>query len=148
MSYFIVISGKLATSVEVASGQLLPLSDAQSYVANLGPKIAALDGSPSFFWADGKTGTSHELVSAVEEDLFEKSPLEASALAQLIKSCESHQASARVWWATNDLDAFAKVAETRSASEALALLHNQVGKGPTIGFAMHPNYSLKRTAAE
>ena len=146
MSYFAVISGKNATLVEVTAGRLVPISEAQSYLVNLEQGIAAADGSPSFFWDDNKTGTSHELISDVDKCLFEERSVETSALAHLIQSCESHNVAARVWWASNEPDAFSRVVETNSAVEALALLQQQAGKGAGIGFVLHPNYSLKRTA--
>src|SRR5260221_10383740 len=122
MSYFVVISGENAASVGATEGHLVPISEAQSYVANLAPKIAAIDGSPSFFWDDNETGTSHELVCAAERGLFEEHPLEASALGHLLKSCESHNVAARIWWADNRPDAFLQVPKISSTAEALALL--------------------------
>ena len=146
MSYFIVISGKNVALVNATAGRLLPIIEAQPYVANLAQEIQALDGSPSFFWDDSETGTSHELVCAAENGLFEDQPLESSALGQLIKSCELHNVTARVWWPTNEPNSFDHVARTSCAAEAFALIHAQAGKGAGIGFVLHPNYSSKPTA--
>jgi len=139
MSYFIVISGKSSESVQTAEGRLVPISQAQPYVALLASRIAAMDGNPSFFWDDGKTGTSDELVCAAEDEALEGRPIEASGLGRAIKSCEQHHVSARIWWATNEPDAFMKVSVLSSSAEALAMLQQQSGKGAGIGFVMQPH---------
>ena len=141
MSYFVVISGQGATAVKVAAGRLIPVSEAQSYVEGLASSIAELDGSPSLFWDDCESGTSHDLVCAAEEDVHYERSVEASALGRLVRDCEHHGVSVRVWWAENDQRDFQRVPEVTSAAEAMSLIRAQMhrGGGQNIGFAMRRN---------
>ena len=145
MSYFVVVSGESADLVAPNGGRLVPMSDAQPYVSNLSAKIAAADGGPSYFWEDNETGTSSELVWAAENSILDDGSAEASALGRLLASCEAHGVTARVWWANDDSEAYLGVPNVLSATNALEVLRNQVGRGPGVGFVMHPNFSSKPT---
>jgi hypothetical protein len=147
MSYFAVLSGNGAASVDVAAGTLVPIEAAQSYLASLALEIAEQDGTPSYFWDDNETGTSHEIICAAEDALREGA-FDQSALSQLIHACEQGGFSLRVWWAANDRDAFLQVPQTRTAAETYSLLQ-PLSNGPhtNVCFALRPNYSVKWTAA-
>ena len=148
MSYFIVISGKNAHLVNSIAGQLLPISQGQSYVANLEAMISIADGSPSLFWDDGESGTSHGLVRAAQDCLFNETPIKMSALACLINNANRQGVTVRVWWASNEPDACMHVPETECAAEAISLFQNQSAKVMGVGFVMHPNnYKQAQPAA-
>ena len=147
MSYFAVLSGNGAASVDVAAGTLVPIEAAQSYLASLAAKIAEHDGAPSFFWDDNETGTSHEIICDAEDALREGA-FDQSALSQLIYACEQRGLSLRVWWAASDRDAFLQVPQTNTAAETYSVLRPLSDQARTnICFALRPNYSVKWTAA-
>ena len=135
MSYFITISGERSAAVEVAVGSLVRISDAQPYFARLEPHIKEADGSPSQFWDDDETGTSHDLVCAAELDYFEGRPLDASALGRAIAICESQRLAIRVWYARDEADEW-DVPIVGSAKEAFTLLSQQAGRGGGVGFVL------------
>ncbi|QBB71620.1 hypothetical protein ELE36_15340 [Pseudolysobacter antarcticus] len=137
MSYFITISGKNAESVEVPSGRLIPIREAQSYLAKLAALIEAADGSPSLWWDDGETETSTELVCAAEEDIFEDRLIEESALGKVIERCESLHTVIRIWWASDDADPF-KLPTVKNAAEAYALIQSDGSKGFRLAFVLQP----------
>lgn len=138
MSYFIILSGANVRAIDVPIGRLIPTSEAQAYVARLAPQINALDGDPAMLWDDGETGTSDEIVCAVESDVLEGLSLDALPLISVIKNCESHHVSVRVWWANNDPLAFSQVPEVVSAAEALTLFKKNAGNGSSMGVVLHP----------
>ena len=136
MSYFVVISGPNSVSLEVAAGCLVPIAQAQSYIASLGADLARVDGSPSFLWDDGSTGTSDHLVCAAEDAMSEGHPIEPTAFGQAILNCEALGVSLRVWWANNSLDAYIRVPSVVNSTEAFAIMRENSGNGPAISFAM------------
>ena len=134
MSYFIVISGAGAGSLSVPVGHLVALSDAQPYLSTLSSRIAQLDGSPSFHWDDGSTGTSHELVPEPHEHSI------LATLADTIETCANNQLVFRMWWANDKPDACLIVPTVRGAAAALEMFERQQsGRFPGVGLVMQPN---------
>lgn len=138
MSYFIVLSGRNASKVHVAIGKLVPIVEAQSYLANLASEIEAADGGPCFFWDDEASGTSEELLISLEESILNSSRHKEHPLFKTLRECERLAVSVRFWTATNDLRAFSHVPQLLNAEEAIAMLHSELMVNPTLGFALHP----------
>ena len=105
MSYFVVMCGSNSASVEVAVGCLVPVAQAQPYLKQLESDLAKVDGSPSFFWDDGITGTSDGIVCAAEEAVCDGKPIEQTPFGRAIVNCEALGVSLRVWWANNSPEA-------------------------------------------
>jgi hypothetical protein len=139
MSYFAVISGATAASLEISDGRLVPITKALPYVAALASKIEALDGGPSFLWEDDETGTSDENICAFEGAALDGKPLDESPLYRILNSCQSGGATIRVWRANEDLESYRLVPEVWTADEAFSLLQAQaLGSPARVGFALHP----------
>src|SRR5687767_5337579 len=102
MSYFMTIAGAVTAGDVPTNATLVPVKDAQAYVARLESELAQLDGTPVFLVDDGESGTSHGFVTEVGEALFQDLPLREVPFVILLESCFRHRWSFRVWLADDD----------------------------------------------
>jgi hypothetical protein len=137
MSYFIVISGPRIDELCVDSGQLVPVAQAQNYVAALAQRIGQLDGRPCMFWDDGETLTSDEIVGSALEAGMRGHSIADTHLCKAVARCDDLKLTLRLWFADNDAEAFAKVASATGVKDAIALLA-QSGRFDTKGIVMKP----------
>ena len=112
------ISGTLPAQA-FAPIEFLPLSKAQKYIADLEAALSQADGTPLWFAHDGRTGTSHDFVSAAQNHYFEHDTIEGTLLLRLLESLAVAGCVFRIWWASDqtswcrDLTAFKSVQELR-----------------------------------
>jgi hypothetical protein len=122
VSYFATVSGVNLGGAHVDGLTFVPADQAQDYIRDLVPKIAALDGEPVFFCDDKKTGTSSDFVGAAEDFAFERGTLDGHAMLQLLALCERTRAVLRIWWAQDGPDDFQRVVACKTASEAVQFM--------------------------
>jgi hypothetical protein len=142
MSYFVVISGEGCCALPIARGIIVPIETAQDYVSSLAGLLTAIDGQPLFFWDDGKTGTSHEIVCEAESEaqmmLCGFEILQACAFSKVLTDSDRLGCRIRVWWANNDPEAFLRVPCAEGALDAAQISNRQVQNGNNIEFVMRP----------
>lgn len=133
MSYFVVVAG-LPRQIQVSTGRLLELDEAQYYIRSLKSWFEETDGA-ALYWDDCDTGTSTELLVEVEDAVRAGTRLEDTSLGWMVESCGKSGATLRIWWAGEE-GAHMQVLETGSVVETLSLVQSQLAEGDDISFVM------------
>jgi hypothetical protein len=112
------VSGELPAKA-FAPIEFLPISKGQKYIADFEAEIALADGTPLWFVHDGRTGTSHDFVSAAQNHYFEHYTMEDTPLLRLLESLAEAGCVFRIWWASDqtswcrDITPFKSIQELR-----------------------------------
>jgi hypothetical protein len=134
MSYFAVIVGDIGALVPGA-GTLVPVRDAQSYIAALGETLSEADGRPQFLWEDGESGTTTDVVREAEERIQDGARPEDTIVGRLIRQCTPGGNGLRIWWAGNEPNSHQRVENVSTEIDAMTLLKSQALAGENI--ALH-----------
>ena len=125
MSYFATVSGADLAGAQVDGLLLTPASKAQSYVRDLAPAIASLDGEPVYFCDDTTTGTSDDFIGSALDQVAALGTLEGHPILQLLALCQRENAVLRIWYPRSRVTDFERAISCNSVAEASRLMVEQ-----------------------
>jgi hypothetical protein len=125
MSFFATVSGVDLSAAHVEGLKFVPATEAQDYIRDLVPKIAAADGQPVFFCDDTRTWTSSDFVGGAEDFAASHGTLDGHPMLDLLALCERTGAVLRIWWAHDNPDDFDRVVSCKSVKEAVQFMLDQ-----------------------
>ena len=126
------VCGEPVKGDDLAPIQLVPASQAQSYIKELQSALGTADGQPVFLVDDGATGTSHTLIVEAAGKFHEFGSLEGTKLLELIRRLVDSGNSFRIWWADNAPDAYLRVVDCSTMDEILAAIREQLSRSGDI----------------
>ena len=133
------IAGTQSVNVDVVNGvYFVPVSDTQSYLLNIAEDIQGVDGGPLFLVDDG-SGTSQDFVVEAENRLRYGETLDGTIMLALIGYCVKNGNSFRIWYATNEADAYKSVVTCSSLAEISGIMMNQATQEGIIRIRFSPN---------
>ncbi len=139
MSYFMTIAGRRPNLDDFAPTELVPVAAAQPYIRALERTLVALDGAPVLLVHDGASGTSHAVVAAAEEAIHEHESLIGTVLWALMQRLATDGATFRIWWASQDPQAYAAVTMCSSLADVGNHMSQQVRRGQPIAVRFAAN---------
>jgi hypothetical protein len=125
VSYFATISGIDLGDAHVDGLAFVPADQAQVFVRDLAPKIAALDGEPVYFCDDSRTGSSSDFVGGAQDFAADRGSLDGHPMLQLLALCDRAGGVLRIWWAHDQPNDFQRVVLCKSSSEVMLFVLDQ-----------------------
>lgn len=139
-----VTCGSAPNIADLAPVELIPASDAQSYVHPIANALCGTNQAPVYLVHDGTTGTSDDIVADAENALKDNGTFEGVALFSVIHRLAVQGNSILIWWANNNPLAYKAAEPCSSVEELMAIaLRQTVGNRP-IQVYLPSNPALKR----
>ena len=110
------LSGAIPTK-DFTPIEFLPISKGQKYIADLEAELSLADGTPLWFVHDGRTGTSHDFVSAAQDHCNEHGTLDGTLLLRLIEAAVGAHCVFRIWWASDQPSCYRNLTSFKSIQE-------------------------------
>lgn len=126
---------------------LVPVSDAQSYLHPIARALTSTTDLPAFLVDDGENQTSDLFIDEAENNLSESGGFENTVLFKLTHRLVSKGNAILIWWANNDLLAYQAAQKCTSIESLFEFAANQVGSNNPINVYLPPNPPIKRDAA-
>ncbi len=126
------ISGTPPKSLGLEPIEFVPADNAQQYIRNIVDALSKTDGDPLFLAHDGKTGTSHNFIVDAVNSFNLNGSLKGTRLLMLIEACVVSCNVFRIWWASDETNAYQKIIECSSLSQIISVLKRQIQEGKDI----------------
>ena len=100
MSYFMTTIGKRPDLSGIPKVEAVPIEQAQEYLRRLVTDLTeGGDKSDLYFVSDGESGTSHNFVMEIQEQIYTTRSFASTRLDRVIDACAAAGNSFRIWWA-------------------------------------------------